>query len=121
MSVSRSRLLAAALACGLVTTLVGCNTDELPGAAPAPGSTDSAAATPEASESAEPEVPPVTVMSNVKRGAADVPVDTRLTLEADGGTLRKVNVTSPAGPVPGKMSGDDVTWVADGLLEPGTA
>ena len=37
MSVSRSRLLAAALACGLVTTLVGCNTDELPGAAPEPG------------------------------------------------------------------------------------
>ena len=120
MSVSRSRLLAAALACGLVTTLVGCNTDELPGAAPEPGAADSSG-TPQASESAEPEVPPVTVMSNVKRGATDVPVDTRLTLEADGGTLRKVSVTSPAGPVTGKLSGDDVTWVADGLLEPGTA
>ena len=44
MSVSRSRLLAAALACGLVTTLVGCNTDELPGAAPEPGAADSSGA-----------------------------------------------------------------------------
>jgi lipoprotein-anchoring transpeptidase ErfK/SrfK len=60
-------------------------------------------------------------MSNVERGARDVPVDTRLTLEADGGTLRKVSVTSPAGPVPGKLSGDKVTWVAGGLLEPATA
>ena len=120
MSVSRSRLLAAALACGLVTTLVGCNTDELPGAAPEPGAADSSG-TPEASESAEPQVPPVTIMSNVERGARDVPVDTRLTLEADGGTLRKVSVASPDGSVPGKLSGDKVTWVAGGLLEPGTA
>ena len=121
MSVSRSRLLAAALTCGLVTTLVGCNASESPEAAPRPGSADSGGATPDASESAEPQVPPVTIMSNVKRGARDVPVDTRLTLEADGGTLRKVSVTSPAGPVPGKLSGDNVTWVAGGLLEPGTA
>ena len=61
------------------------------------------------------------LMSNVEKGARDVPVDTRLTLEADGGTLRKVTVTSAAGPVPGKMSGDNVTWVAGSLLEPGTA
>ncbi len=60
-------------------------------------------------------------MSNVEKGARDVPVDTRLTLESDGGTLRKVSVTSAAGPVPGKMSGDNTTWVAGGLLEPGTA
>jgi lipoprotein-anchoring transpeptidase ErfK/SrfK len=121
MFVSRSRLLAAALTCGLVTTLVGCNASEAPEAAPQSGSVDSGGATPEASESAEPQVPPVTIMSNVKRGARDVPVDTRLTLEADGGTLRKVSVASPAGPVPGKLSGDKVTWVAGGLLEPGTA
>ncbi len=121
MSVSRSRLLAAALTCGLVTTLVGCNASESPEAAPQAGSADSGGATPDASESAEPQVPPVTIMSNVKPGAGDVPVDTRLTLEADGGTLRKVSVTSPSGPVPGKLSGDNVTWVAGGLLEPGTA
>jgi hypothetical protein len=29
-------------------------------------------------------------MSNVEARRHDVPVDTRLTLEADGGTLRKV-------------------------------
>jgi lipoprotein-anchoring transpeptidase ErfK/SrfK len=121
MSVSRSRLLAAALTCGLVTTLVGCNASESPEAAPEAGSAGSDAATPDASEVAEPQVPPVTIMSNVERGARDVPVDTRLTLEADGGTLRKVSVTSPTGPVPGTLSGDHVTWVAGGLLEPGTA
>ena len=32
-----------------------------------------------------------------------------------------MTVTSAAGPVPGKMSGDKVTWVAGALLEPGTA
>ena len=68
MSVSRSRLLAAALTCGLVTTLVGCNASESPEAAPQAGSADSGGATPDASESAEPQVPPVTIMSNVKRG-----------------------------------------------------
>jgi lipoprotein-anchoring transpeptidase ErfK/SrfK len=59
-------------------------------------------------------------MSNVEKGAVDVPVDTRLTLESDGGTLRKVTVSSASGPVPGKLSGDKVTWVAGTLLEPGT-
>jgi lipoprotein-anchoring transpeptidase ErfK/SrfK len=120
MIVRRSRLLAAASACVVVTTLVGCNVSDSPDAAPEPGS-GSGGATPGATESSEPEVPPVRLMSNVEKGASDVPVDTRLTLETDGGTLRKVTVSSASGPVPGKLSGDKVTWVAGALLEPGTA
>ena len=118
MSLLRSRLLAAALTCAVATTLVGCNAEETPGAAGEPGVSGAASQTP---EETEPAVPPVRLMSNVEKGARDVPVDTRLTLETDGGTLRKVSVTSPAGTVPGKMSGDKVTWVAGSLLEPGTS
>jgi lipoprotein-anchoring transpeptidase ErfK/SrfK len=118
MSLRRSRLLAVALTCTVATTLVGCNVDETPGAAGEPGASGAASQAP---EETEPAVPAVRLMSNVEKGARDVPVDTRLTLEADGGTLRKVSVTSPAGAVRGKMSGDKVTWVAGSLLEPGTS
>ena len=121
MSLRRSRLLAAAVACVVASTLVGCNdVTGSPNVADEPGATGSQGSSPSATEPTEPEVPPVTVMSNVERGARDVPVDTRLTVEAEGGTLRKVSVTSAAGPVTGKMSGDQATWVAEGLLEPGT-
>ncbi len=118
MSLRRPRLLAAASACVVVTTLAACSATGSPDAAPEPGSA-SGGATPEESET--PEVPPVKVLSNVDKGASDVPVDTRLTVESDGGTLRKVTVTSAAGPVRGKLSGDKTTWVAGSLLEPGTS
>ncbi len=116
MTLRRSRLLAVASASVLVTALAACSAIETPGAAPEPGSA-SGGATPGESESPEtPEIPPVKVISNVKKGARNVPVDTRLTVEADGGTLHKVAVTSAAGPVRGKLSGDQATWVADSLL-----
>ena len=122
MVLRRSRLLTVALTCTVVATLAGCNgTTDNPGAAGQPGAADNGGASPSLAESTAPAVPPVTVLSNVKRGASDVPVDTRLTLEAEGGTLRKVSVSSAAGGVSGKMSGDKVTWVADQLLEPGTS
>jgi lipoprotein-anchoring transpeptidase ErfK/SrfK len=118
MSRRRSRLLVVALTCAVAATLAGCNdVESTPDAAVQPDAADSGDASPSATA---PAVPPVKLMSNVKRGATDVPVDTRLTLETDGGTLSKVTVTSPEGPVPGKMSGDNVTWVAESLLEPGT-
>ena len=119
MTFRRSRLLAVALTCAVTTSLAACTgVDPTPDAADQPGASEGAS--PAADESKTPEVPPVTVMANVERGARDVPVDTRLTLEADGGTLRKVAVSSAAGEVPGKMSGDNITWVAQSLLEPGT-
>jgi lipoprotein-anchoring transpeptidase ErfK/SrfK len=123
MTLRRSRLLAVALACALSTTLTACNgVSTTPDAADQPaGDTGSTAPSASAGESsAAPAAPPVTVMSNVDKGAREVPVDTRLTMEADGGTLREVTVTSAEGAVPGKMSGDQVTWVAQSLLEPGT-
>ncbi|MEO6511280.1 MAG: Ig-like domain-containing protein, partial [Nocardioides sp.] len=123
MSLRRSRLLAVVLTCAVATTLAGCNsTDtEAPDAAPQPGAAQSGASTPSATESETPKVPSVRLMSNVEKGARDVPVDTRLTLEAENGTLQQVTVTSPAGDVAGTMSGDNVTWAAGSLLEPGAA
>jgi lipoprotein-anchoring transpeptidase ErfK/SrfK len=120
MSLRRSRLLAVALTCAVATTLAGCNSEtETPGAADEPGTAQSGGSSPTAEET-EPAVPSVKLMSNVEKGATDVPVDTRLTLEAENGTLRTVSVTSPAGDVPGRLSGDNLTWVAGSLLEPGT-
>ncbi len=121
MSQRRSRLLTVALTFAVATTLAGCNSDtEAPDAAAQPGTAQSDDASPSAEET-EPAVPPVTLMSNVKKGASDVPVDTRLTLEAENGTLQNVSVTSPVGDVPGELSGDKATWVAGSLLEPGTS
>jgi lipoprotein-anchoring transpeptidase ErfK/SrfK len=61
------------------------------------------------------------VRTNVPKGATAVPVDRRLSVRAESGTLDAVNVTSKSGPVPGKMSADSKTWTAGTLLEPATA
>ena len=123
MSLRRSRLLAVALTCAVATTLTACKIEtDGPGAAAEPGTAQSGDATSSPSaEETEPAVPPVKLMSNVKKGATDVPVDTRLTIEAEGGSLKAVSVTSPDGDVPGQLSGDNATWVAGSLLEPGSA
>src|SRR5689334_20430693 len=122
MSLRRSRLLVVALTCAVATTLAGCNGNpETPESAVQPGSAQSGGSSPSATQSEAPKVPSVTLMSNVEKGAQDVPVDTRLTLEAQNGTLQKVSVTSPAGDVPGTIGGDQATWAATSLLEPGTA
>ncbi len=121
MQSRRLRLSALAVACLLPVTLAACSSvSASPEAAPGPGSRSSGGAEPSDAVD-DPQVPPVTLASNVARGARDVPVDTRVTIEADGGTLRKVTLTSPDARIPGKLSGDDVTWVASQLLEPGTA
>jgi lipoprotein-anchoring transpeptidase ErfK/SrfK len=122
MSLRRSRVLAVVLTCAVATTLAGCSSDTgTPDAAPQPGAAQSSGSSPSAEESEAPKVPSVRLMSNVEKGATDVPVDTRLTLEAENGTLQQVTVTSPAGDVDGTMSGDNATWVAGSLLEPGAA
>ena len=59
MILSRSRLLAAASACVVVTTLAACNASESPDAAPEPGAGTSGGATPGETEPSEPAVPPV--------------------------------------------------------------
>jgi lipoprotein-anchoring transpeptidase ErfK/SrfK len=73
------------------------------------------------SQSTTPEVLKAAIRTNVPRGATAVPVDRRLSVRAESGTLDAVNVTSKSGPVPGRLSSDKKTWTAGTLLEPGTA
>jgi lipoprotein-anchoring transpeptidase ErfK/SrfK len=73
------------------------------------------------SQSSQPEVPKASVRTNVPRGATAVPVDRRISVTADSGTLTSVAVSSQSGTIPGKMSADKKTWTAGMLLEPATS
>jgi lipoprotein-anchoring transpeptidase ErfK/SrfK len=75
--------------------------------------------TPEAEEETTPAVPPLKIKTNVAR--AGVHVDREVELTASGGRLSSVRVTSPAGPLPGKLSKNGKTWVSAGRLEPGVS
>jgi len=59
---------------------------------------------------------------NVERNAADVPVDTELTVTATDGTLQSVAVSGSGdvGTLDGELAGDGSGWKAGDLLEPGT-
>jgi len=70
-------------------------------------------------EETTPAVAPLRVHTNVAR--TDVPIDREVRLTASGGTLRAVKVTSEAGPLSGKLSKNQKTWVSSGRLEPGVA
>jgi len=70
-------------------------------------------------EETTPAVAPLRVRTNVAR--TDVPIDREVRLTATGGTLRAVKVTSEAGPLSGKLSKNQKTWVSSGRLEPGVA
>jgi lipoprotein-anchoring transpeptidase ErfK/SrfK len=83
-------------------------------AAPGPEGTRS-----EVSSTPTPRPDPVRVTSNLRDGAA-VPVDKTVQVSAEGGSLTRVRVESPAGPLSGELSGDGTRWTADGRLEPGT-
>jgi lipoprotein-anchoring transpeptidase ErfK/SrfK len=83
-------------------------------AAPGPEGTTS-----EVSSTPTPRPDPVRVTSNLRDGAA-VPVDKTVQVSAEGGSLTRVRVESPAGPLSGELSGDGTRWTADGRLEPGT-
>ena len=64
-----------------------------------------------------PAVDPLTIRTNVARD--EVRIDREVRLTATGGKLRSVRVTSAVGPLPGKLSQDESTWVSTGRLEPG--
>jgi lipoprotein-anchoring transpeptidase ErfK/SrfK len=72
------------------------------------------------SKGAKPDVAEPAVHANVQRGATAVPVDRRILVTADSGTLTSVAVTSRSGTIPGKLSADRKIWTAGTLLEPGT-
>ena len=103
---SKARSLVAAASLALVVpTLASCDSgspiDEV-----APGE-----------EETTPAVAPLKISSNVARD--DVRVDREVQLSATGGQLTSVKVTSPVGPLAGKLSKDKQSWVASGRLEPG--
>lgn len=66
------------------------------------------------------ETPDVAVSDNVSKSG--VPVDTKVQVSAQNGTLKQVRVVGQAEDehqrVSGKMSGDGTSWKADELLEP---
>ena len=72
------------------------------------------------SRAVQPDVPKAAMHTNVPKGARAVPVDRRISVTADSGTLSSVVVSSRSGTIPGKMSADKKTWTAGTLLEPGT-
>ncbi|MGA8247319.1 MAG: Ig-like domain-containing protein [Nocardioides sp.] len=61
------------------------------------------------------------IKANVARGAKGIPVDHRVRVRAENATLTSVAVSSKAGSITGRMSGDKRRWTAGALLEPGTS
>ncbi|MGA8848120.1 MAG: Ig-like domain-containing protein [Nocardioides sp.] len=57
---------------------------------------------------------------NVGRGQTGVPVSTIVLVEADGGSLTSVRMSSSLGQVSGSISSDASSWSASERLEPGT-
>jgi lipoprotein-anchoring transpeptidase ErfK/SrfK len=113
MSDRRLSLCSVALLAVGALALSACDAkDELPGV-----SAD------EPSESASSEAPPVPALrlsASIDKGATDVPVDTEYSVQARGGSLSSVEVTSPEGALTGDLSADGTSWSATELLEPGT-
>ena len=113
----RSMLIVAALL-GLSTAATGCtigSSGDTGGLKADSGQTAAHGAT-------QPPVQPSAVIStNVAHGATHVPVDHRVQVTADHGTLSSVAVSSRSGSVPGTMAPDKTSWTAGALLEPGTS
>jgi len=85
--------------------------DDLPGVS-ADEPTQSASETP---------VPPLRLVASVKKGASDVPVDREVSVQARGGTIASVDLSSADGELEGDLSADGSSWTATDRLEPGTS
>ena len=105
----RSSLVGVAALVMTCSALAGCSGQS---SAERPGADE-----PSSRESASSEPAPVRITTNVPR--RDVPVDQVLKVRAENGTLRKVEVTSEAGKLPGEMDDGGSSWSATGRLEPG--
>lgn len=112
----RTRAGAIALLAIASLALTACNADDVPGASASSGEDNpsTAATTPAAAT-------PLRVTASVKRGATDVPVDTVVSVSADGGTISSVQVSSEAGAVHGDLDSAGTEWTASDLLEPGAS
>ncbi len=94
-------------------SLAACDADSpLPGASDEPQASDSTSPAASTSEAK--------LDTNLPKNTKSVPVDILLEVTATDATLKKVRVTSPAGNVPGRQSGDRTSWTAGDRLEPGT-
>lgn len=108
----RHRVLVAVLA--LTTTgLVACDaTGSSTGS-----STVEAGSEPSSSPTSSAPAPKVRLAASRRTGLA---IDQDLVFRAEQGTLRKLTVSSPEGPLQGEVSSDGASWTATGRLEPGT-
>lgn len=117
MSAGRTRVRRAVAVLALVALVAsGCTSTS---AEPGRDSTDEA---PGAAEEA-PQAPtpdPVRVTTHLGDDPESVAIDQPVQVTAQDGRLRSVRVTSPAGALAGKLSGDGSRWRAEGRLEPGT-
>jgi lipoprotein-anchoring transpeptidase ErfK/SrfK len=123
------RLAGAAGAVLLATMLAGCGGDPTTPSA-GTGSQPDASASTQPSPSPTPTPDPVTFKANVKDGAANVKVDTLVSVSASSGTLTKVKLTytnkdrygrTQHGTVAGQISKDHARWTASDRLEPAAA
>lgn len=111
MSDRRLRLCSIALIATVPLALTACDAkDSIPGVS-ADEPTPSASETP---------VAPLKLVSSVKKGAHDVPVDQEVAVSATGGTIDSVAVTSSEGALEGELASDGASWTATDRLEPGT-
>lgn len=104
------RTAAAAVAVLAVSALSACDAK-----ASGPASTDADPTSAETAKTAKPA--PMRLVTNLD-DPASVPVDTTVRIDAEGGSLEAVQVTSPAGELPGQLEAG--TWQASSRLEPGT-
>lgn len=105
----RHRVLVASLALATTAALAACDAAES-----LPGDGGSEPSSTETSSAPAPKVRLTTVQES------DVPIGRDLTFAAEQGTLRKLRVSSPEGPLEGRVSADGTSWTATGRLEPGT-
>ena len=115
MSARRIRVRRAVVVVAVSLALAGCQNG------PSVTGDDEAVAEGDQPAAAEPPAPtPVKVSTRVGSDAGAVPLDQPVRVQARDGLLRSVSVTSDAGDLPGTLSADGASWVADGRLEPGT-
>jgi lipoprotein-anchoring transpeptidase ErfK/SrfK len=119
MSVTRARvpmLLGTLLAVSLVATACG-DGDTKSGSDGGPLQNQDALQ----SNDVAPKVPKPVLRANIAKNATGVPVDHRVMVTADNGTLTSVSVSSKSGSISGTMNKNKRTWTAGALLEPGTS
>ncbi len=116
-TLSRAVTRRGAAACAVVLVAVAtasCTAQPTKGGAAPAGSSGSPVAT------EPPEAPPVQVRTRPAAKATDVALETPITVTSRRGTLTRVRVTSPEGPVAGELGDGSSAWRSTGRLQPGT-